>query len=370
MGADRAHPETELALMREMRLVLVGFGNVGRALARLLLQKREELERRYALTWRAVGIATGSHGTVFAADGLDLEAACLEVESGGDLTAIPGMEAVDGPIPLLRASAADLMFENTPVDYAKGQPAVEHIRTGLDLGMHVVTANKGPVVHAYRQLADLAQAKGARFLFESTVMDGAPIFSLWRETLPAARLRGFRGVLNSTTNLILGLMEDGKSFDEAVAHAQTIGIAETDPSGDIDGWDASVKVAALVSVLMNHPMTPDQVQRSGIRQITQDEIRQAADQSKRWKLVCQAEERDGQLHASVQPLQVTRDDPLYQVGGTSSAVTFWSDILGPLTVLESDPGPETTAYGLLADFIRAATGDLGRIHPNGWKIGG
>jgi homoserine dehydrogenase len=356
--------------MREMRLVLIGFGNVGRALARLLLEKREDLERRYALTWRAVGIATGSHGTVFAADGLDLEAAYLEVEGGGDLTEMPGVDAMNGPIPLLHTSGADLLFENTPVDYTTGQPAIEHIRTGLELGMHAVTANKGPVVHAHRQLADLAQTKGTRFLFESTVMDGAPIFSLWRETLPAARLQGFRGVLNSTTNLILGLMEDGKSFDEAVAHAQAIGIAETDPSGDIDGWDASVKVAALVSVLMDHPMTPDQVERTGIRRISQDEIRQAAKDGKRWKLVCQAERRDGKLNSSVQPLQLARDDPLYQVSGTSSAVTFWSDVLGPLTVLETDPGPETTAYGLLADFIRAATGDLGSILPHEWTIGG
>lgn len=356
--------------MRELRLVLIGFGNVGRALARLLLEKRADLEHRYAISWQAVGIATGSHGTVFAEDGLDLEAACLEVERGGDLGGLPGVEAMEGPLPLLHASGAHLLFENTPVNYMTGQPAIEHIRSGLALGMHAVTANKGPVVHAYRQLADLAQKNGTRFLFESTVMDGAPIFSLWRETLPAARLRGFRGVLNSTTNLILGLMEDGKSFDEAVEHAQAIGIAETDPSGDIDGWDASVKVAALVSVLMNHPMTPDQVERNGIRHLTQDEIKQAAQGGRRWKLICQAEQRDGKLHASVQPSQLARDDPLYQVSGTSSAVTFWSDVLGPLTVLETDPGPETTAYGLLADFVRAATGDLGRVLPQEWTIGG
>ena len=164
-------------------------------------------------------------------------------------------------------------------------------------------------------------------------------------------------------------MEDGRSFDEAVAHAQDIGIAETDPSGDIDGWDASVKVAALVSVLMDHPMTPDQVERSGIRPLMQDDIRRAAQEGKRWKLVCQAQAHAGQITASVQPTLLASDDPLYQVSGASSAVTFWSDVLGPLTVLEADPGPDTTAYGLLADFVRASTGDLGRLLPQPGEAG-
>jgi homoserine dehydrogenase len=134
-----------------------------------------------------------------------------------------------------------VLFENTPVAYASGQPAVDHLRQALEMGMHAITANKGPVVHAYRELTDLAARRGRKFYFESTVMDGAPIFSLYRETLPAAHLQSFRGVLNSTTNLILTRMEGGEAFEQAVAYAQSIGVAETDPSGDIDGWDASVR---------------------------------------------------------------------------------------------------------------------------------
>ena len=137
--------------MREMRLVLLGLGNVGRALARLLADKRHHLEHRYGLAWRVVGVATGSHGIVFAPDGIDLEAACLTVEGGGDLTALSGAEPMDKVASLLRSSQADLLFENTPVNYATGQPAIDHIRTALGLGMHAITANKGPVVHAYRQ---------------------------------------------------------------------------------------------------------------------------------------------------------------------------------------------------------------------------
>jgi homoserine dehydrogenase len=184
-------------------------------------------------------------------------------------------------------------------------------------------------------------------------MDGAPIFSLFRETLPAARLVSFRGVLNSTTNLIRARMEAGESFADALAYAQSIGVAESDPSGDIDGWDAAVKVAALSTVLMDVPLLPAQVDRRGIREITPQHIAQAHSQSKRWKLVCAAR-RDGDgVQARVAPQMVGADSPLYGVSGTTSMVEFETDVLPRLSVVEGEGGPETTAYGLLADFIHA-----------------
>ena len=219
--------------------------------------------------------------------------------------------------------------------------------------MHAITANKGAVVHGYRELSRLARDRHRRFLFESAVMDGAPLFSLWRETLPAARLSAFRGVLNSTTNLILTLMEQGQSFQEAVNRAQAMGIAETDPRGDTQGWDAAVKVAALVTVLMDTPLSPQQVAREGIEMISPAMVREAGERGERWKLVCRAEVGEQGISASVRPERVGPQDPLFGVMGTSSAITLWTDVLGPLTLVESDPGPRTTAYGLLADLVSA-----------------
>jgi homoserine dehydrogenase len=257
-----------------------------------------------------------------------------------------------------------VLFENTPVNYENGQPAVEHLESALNLGMHAITANKGPVVHAYRQLTSLASSHGRKFFFESTVMDGAPVFSLFRGALPAADLRSIRGVLNSTTNLILTRMEDGETFDQAVAYAQKIGIAETDPSGDIDGWDAAIKVSALVTVLMSVPLKPEQVQRQGIRDITLEEIARAKSQGKRWKLVCSAVRQGESVQARVRPEMVGVDSPMYGIEGTTSIVQFESDVLGLLSVIEKDPGPHTTAYGLLADFINAVRGGLMDIEPS------
>ena len=336
--------------MASAGLVLLGFGNVGRALARLLLEKSTDLA---PLELPVVGILTARHGGALDHDGLDLSAALSIAEQGGSLSDLSSSAAPAQVSEFLKASGAQALVETTPVNYESGQPALDYLRAGLQYGMHAITANKGPVVHGYRELSRLARDRHRRFLFESAVMDGAPLFSLWRETLPAARLSAFRGVLNSTTNLILTLMEQGQSFQEAVSHAQAIGIAETDPRGDTQGWDAAVKVAALVTVFMDTPLSPQQVAREGIEAISPDRVREAGERGERWKLVCRAEVGEHGIDASVRPERVGPQDPLFGVMGTSSAITLWTDVLGPLTLVESDPGPRTTAYGLLADLLNA-----------------
>jgi homoserine dehydrogenase len=337
--------------MSHYNLALIGFGNVGRAFAKLLLRKQGELRAHYNLTFAVTGIATSRHGCAIDHGGLDLERA-LAASDLRELSTQPVKFSIPA-LDFIRNSGADILFENSPVNYESGQPAVDHLYTALEMGMHAITANKGPVVHAYRKLTDLAQAKGLKFYFESAVMDGAPIFSLFRETLPAAVLRSFTGVLNSTTNLMLTRMEAGESFEKAFAYAESIGVPETDPSGDIDGWDSAVKVAALVTVLMGIPLKPDQVDRQGIRDITPELINNARMEGKRWKLICSAQRTENGAKGQVTPVMVDASSPFFQTEGTTSVVQFETDVLGLFSVVETDPGPETTAYGLLADFINA-----------------
>ncbi len=339
--------------MPHIHIVMIGFGNVGRALARLLQRKRALLEGEYGFTFQVNGIATGQHGSAIDPLGLDLERALALAEGGGSLSALSARPAPKNMLEFIQACPGDVLFENTPVNVQSGEPAISHLKAALERGMHAITANKGPVVHAYRELSALAAVRGRRFLFESAVMDGAPIFSLFRGPLPAAELRGFKGILNSTTNLILEMMEQGRSFEEAVAHCQKIGLAETDPSGDVDGWDASIKVAALSTVLMGVPLKPQQVEREGIRGITPGMVAEAKAAGERWKLVCSARRAGGEVKGRVAPQRVGPNSPLYSVGGSSSYVQFETDVLPGLGIVESDPGPETTAYGLLADLINA-----------------
>lgn len=334
-----------------IRLCLVGFGNVGKAFARLLLKKETELKEKYGLSFSVTGISTGSHGAAVDAAGLDLRQALALVEGGQSLDSLSQTPVPADSLAFIEACPADFMFETTPVNPQTGQPALGHIQKALEKGMHAVTANKGPVVHGYQQLTALAEQKGKRFLFESAVMDGAPVFALFREPLVGANLIGFHGILNSCTNLLLEMMEQGQSLEEAVDYGRSIGITETDPSNDIDGWDASIKVAALVTVLMGTPLTPQQVDRTGIRGVTPEMIAEAKAAGERWKLVCSAERLDDRIVTKVAPQCVGPDSPLYSVNGTSSYCQFELDVLPGLGILESDPGPETTAYGLLADML-------------------
>ena len=339
--------------MEQKKVLLIGFGNVARALARLLETKQEILKAQYGFSTRVVGIGTAHHGMALAPAGLDVEKANALVTAGNSLDSLSTKPLPASIFDLINASGADVLFENSPVNHLTGQPAIDHLHCGLECGMHAITANKGPVVHAYRELTDLASSKNRRFLFESAVMDGAPIFSLFRGPLPAVEVKSFRGILNSTTNLILEMMENGKSFDEAVSYAQSIGMAETDPSGDIDGWDASIKVAALATVIMGIPLKPDQVDRTGIRGITSTMIQDALKAGERWKLICSATRDGSGLLTKVAPEQVSAATPFYSINGTSSYVQFETDTLPGLGIVESNPSPITTAYGLLADLINA-----------------
>lgn len=338
--------------MTHYKLALLGFGNVGRALAQLLLRKRNELRERYDITFSVTGIATGRHGIAINPSGIDLEGALDLFRTGRTLDLLSKTRITDS-LDFIRQCGADVLFENSPVNYETGQPAIDHVRAALEAGMHVATANKGTVVHAYHELKALAAQKGRKFFFESTVMDGAPIFSLFRGALPGSQLKAFKAILNSTTNLILTRMEEGDTFDGAVRYAQQIGIAETDPSGDIDGWDAAIKVAALATVLMDTPLKPQQVERTGIREITPAMIAAAKAEGKRYKLICTAEREGNTVRGRVAPELVPLTSPFANVEGTTSIIEFQTDVLGNLTLLETDPGPHTTAYGLLADFLNA-----------------
>ncbi len=255
----------------------------------------------------------------------------------------------------LRAANADVLFEATSLNAKTGQPAIDHIRAALEHGAHAVTANKGPVVHAYEELRDLAAKRGRQFLFESTVMDGVPIFSTFRQNMPLLEVKGFRGILNSTTQVILTGMEQGLSFEASLKKAQDIGVAETDPSADIDGWDAAVKTAALARVVMGGRIDINEIERRGIRQLTGEAVRSALALGRPYKLVCRASRAGGRITATVQPEQVPWSDPLAHVAGTSSIVYFETDMFPGLVITEIDPDLDATAYGMFADFVKAVS---------------
>jgi homoserine dehydrogenase len=313
----------------------------------LLISKETELRRRYDVRWRLTGVATRRTGWLADPDGMN------PIAILNDHWPMQAPNSTPRNVrEWVERARADVVFEASSLDVDTGEPAIDHIKAALELGAHAVTANKGPIVHAFNELAAFANEKGKRFFFEATVMDGVPIFSMFPLGLPATEIRGFSGVLNSTTNVVLTEIEKGRTFDEAVRRAQSMGIAETDPTADLDGWDAAVKVAVMTIVLLGVPMRLDQVRRTGIRELSEEKIRSVRNSGMRYKLVCRAERRGGGVECSVQPELLLASDPLANLEGSSSAVRFDMDVFG-LSLVEHNPGVEATGYGLLADFLRA-----------------
>ena len=330
-------------------LCFLGFGNVNRTLVQLLENCSAELRERYRIGYRITGIASRRLGWIADPNGLDLK--------GHDFSRAERKPHNEPALAAevknwLAAARADVLFEATSLNVENGQPAVDHIRAALEHGAHAITANKGPIVYAYRELRDRAAKKGKRFLFESTVMDGVPIFSLF-DQLPAVRLQGFHGILNSTTNVILSEMENGLSFDEALKKAQELGVAEADATHDIDGWDAAVKTVALITVLMDASIRLDQIAREGIRDLTPQAVRTAKRDGWPFKLVCRARRTAYGVEASVRPEKVLSTQPMAKIIGTSSYIHLETDIFPGLAITEDNPGLYATAYGMLADFVRA-----------------
>lgn len=339
------------------RIILLGFGNVGREFSRLLVERRAELRREQGLEADVVAIFTAHHGNVENPRGIDLHRAVRLAESGQSLEAC-GRPIRQGAGDYLRRSRGDIAIEITPLRIAARQVALDHIVAGLSSGKHVITANKGPVVYHYRRLRALARRKGVGFRYEGTVMDGAPVFNLFQETLRGAHVESFEGILNSTSNFILSEMEAGRTYGEGVSAARTMGFLETDPSMDLDGWDATVKACLLANVLMKGRLRPETVPRQGISSTRPDRIREARASGRRVKQVARGWREGKEVRASVTMEDLSQEHVLAGVDGTSNGLLVRTDMLKEIFVSERHPSLRETAYALYSDLIAIHEGRL------------
>jgi len=342
-------------------LCFVGFGHVAQRLVTLIEEQRRRLAREHAVGFRFVGAVTRHHGRLHAPGGVSgaqlltrMRRAARTAESRDGNESVPDfIRRVARASPHTRA-ARFVVLETTTLDVKAGQPATDHIVAALRAGAHVVTANKGPVACAYQRISRAAARAGRRFLFEAAVMDGIPVFNFVRENLPAVRVTGFRGVVNSTTNFILTAMEKGEPFDAALAAMQREGIAEADASLDVDGWDAAAKTAALCNVLLDAGITPHQVTREGIGPATGERAVRAVKAGHRVKLVATARRQGSGVDARVAPAELPSTDLLAGLEGQQNAVVLETDLLGEVAIVQRGSGLTQTAYGLLSDLVTIA----------------
>jgi len=339
--------------MRPLRIALVGFGNVGRRFASLLGGDYGRVLRGAGVRPRLTGIATARHGFAIRARGLDAKACLALARKGRSLGVLHQGPPVASAADFIRRVPADVLIELTPLDPRRGEPAISHVRLALGRGLHVVTANKGPVAFALRPLQSLARRRRRLFLHEGVVMDGTPVFNLARRCLPGARILGFRGTLNSTTSHILSRMEEGGSAAEALREAQAAGIAEADPTLDLEGWDAAVKGCALANALMGASVRPAQVRRRGIGGVTAEEVRAAAAEGSRMRLVVRGAWSGRSVRVAVGPERVPLGDPL-SGPGADAALVLETDLMGEIGLVERGGTVDQTAYALLSDLVAVA----------------
>ena len=337
---------------QRVRFLLIGVGNVGRRFLELLVRKRDTLRDRLGLELMLTGVADTS-GMATCSTGLDPQQVVQLKAEGQGVAAYPhwGQPGVSA-LEMVRITWADLLLEASPANLEDGQPGLRCIEVALSRGMHVVTANKAPLVLAFPRLLTLGRVHGVQLRFDATVAGGLPAINLGRRDLAAAEIYRLEGVLNLTTNYILTRMaQDGLSYDEALAHAQEAGHAETDPSLDVEGWDAANKLVILAHSVLGYPAALDDVDVEGITYITDEMLRQAAAEGKRVKLVATAERDGDRYRLSVRPLWLDADHPLAQLGPKQMGIVYHTDISGIISAAIVEETPVPTASAMLRDVI-------------------
>ncbi len=340
-----------------LRLVLVGFGVVGQGFAQLLETKQAYLQQQYDVELRLVGVANARHGFIYREEGLHIPTLLELVAAKRSLAEYPGVAHWQTALDGLQAFDADILVEASPTNLRDAEPALSHIRAALSKHMHVVTANKGPGALAAGELFALARQNGVQLRMESSVMAGTPVLSTIREGMAGAKVTAIRGILNGTTNYILTAMSSGQSYADALAEAQAKGYAESDPTADVEGFDAVAKTMILAALVFDHPLTVEQVQRQGITQITPLQMHAAVSSGHRIKLIASLQVHPGEngqpdtLEASVQPAALPLSDPLARVDGAMNAITIHADTLSAVTIIGPGAGAIETAQGLLADVL-------------------
>jgi len=341
-------------MIKIIKLGLIGFGNVGQELARILIEREKDWAKKFKVSFKVVAVNTLRKGSLFNEKGVDLKRALADVaETGVFSNGNPDLAALNA-LELTRLDSIDVVIEVSTLNIENGQPASDHLISALKSGKNVITANKGPIAFYYHELKTLASMMNRYLLHEGTVMDGTPVFNLIRETLIGCEISSFKGILNSTTNYILTEMAAGTKYGLALDQARKLGFVEADPALDLEGWDAAAKVAALMNVIFDARISPHHVERTGITKIKEAEIRDAEREGKTIRLMCEGYRDKNGCRGKVAPLAISLDDPLASIRGTSSAITLTTDLAGEITIESHNPQIRQTAYALISDLFAIA----------------
>ncbi len=335
-------------------MILIGFGSVHRALARLLLEKHSILAAKYAVAFSVVGVAD-SGGAVYNDAGLDLTTLLAHKAAGRSVATFAGGASLSDSATLARAGDYDILMEASPVNLQDGEPALGCVRMALQRGRAAVLANKAPLALDFVGVREIARQRGAGLAYSATVCGGLPVINVGQRDLTAADIVKVEGIFNSTSNYILTRMAAGEDYEEALIEAQRRGLAETDPGLDVDGWDAANKLVIIANAVLDIPAQLADVAVTGIRALTREQIAQAQAAAMMYRLIATAERGEKGWRLDVTPRVVPHDSFLGSVDGWEMGVVFHTDIFEIVYLKIDERGPMATAAAMLRDAVRLGT---------------
>ncbi|NNE68468.1 MAG: homoserine dehydrogenase [Pyrinomonadaceae bacterium] len=340
--------------MKKIRTILVGLGSVNIGLLKILCEKKDEIAEKHGFELSVVGVADSS-GVAVSENGFSYQE-LIDLKSGGSsVSELKGHVSTIPAEATIKAVETDLVVEASPAELKTGDPGLSVVRNALEMGLSVVTANKAPLVFAFDELHRLAEKHGGRLAFSAAVCGGLPVINVLKRDLRATELIGLEGVFNATSNFILEELEHGRSFDNAVMEAQRVGAAETDPSLDIDGYDAANKLYIIMKCFSEFSGTLSDVEITGIRAVTPETIAEAAARKKRIKLVAAAERENGKWCLSVAPGEIDRDSFLGNCDGWEMGIQIKTDYYENLAMKIREEEPVSTCAAVLRDIINIST---------------
>ncbi|MBC7114341.1 MAG: homoserine dehydrogenase [Archaeoglobi archaeon] len=328
----------------ELRLSIIGFGSVGQGVAEVLMRKERAL-REMGYDFKVVAVADSS-SSIVDENGVSLKDVLKRKRETGRVG-----DGGRSSLEIIRDVEHDVVIEVTPTNVETGEPGLSHIITAFENKRHVVTSNKGPLVLRFRELVSMAEEKGLHFRYEACVGGAMPVISLVKDVLAGNEINGIVGVLNGTCNYILTRMASEQlPYEHVLSEAKEIGIAETDPSYDVDGIDTAVKLAILVNTIFNLDVSLEDIPRRGITEITPEALALAQERGYTIKLVGYALKNGEKVEMGVSPMLVPLGHPL-AVGGTLNAAAIYTDLASEITVTGRGAGSVETASAILSDLI-------------------
>ena len=334
-----------------MRIAIIGYGGVGKAFIKLIHDKNQYLLKENIHI--KINYIIGSNSGVYDKNGIDLKNIIQFSEEEKDLSKYHNGGSKDVTFDMLISNKdVDYIIEMTPTNINTGEPGLTHIKRALENKINVVTSNKGPIMLQYKNLKRLAIENNVALGIGCTTGGALPTINGGILDMAGAEIKTIEGILNGTTNFILKDMEDnGTTYLESLKKAQTVGIAETNPSLDVEGWDTASKLLILTNVLMDWDLTLDDIEVQGITNITPEHIYKAKSENKKYKLIGRTTNKNGIITSSVKLEKLSPDNSLYIVDGKNKAVRYTSDTLGDLTIIGGASGVSPAAASILRDII-------------------